>query len=87
MHIPISIMARGRPNTHRLKGSSEAKLSIDRAAIGGEREQVWYAYGRLTGSGSEDIPLVRHRREEGTTLTVDEFMKELDAAFLTNRCL
>ena len=37
------------------KGHLRAKLRIDQAAIGGEPEQVWYAFGRLADKAADRI--------------------------------
>ena len=37
------------------EGNLQAKLFIDGAAIRGEMEKVWYAYGRLSGRASTHI--------------------------------
>ena len=36
-------------------GLLEAKLEIDAACIGNEREKVWYAFGHLTGTTAARI--------------------------------
>jgi len=37
------------------EGLLRAKLEIDGEAIGGEKERVWYAFGRLTGDAAARI--------------------------------
>lgn len=64
------------------KGHLRAKLRIDRDAIGGEPEQVWYAFGRLSEKASERIfPWIDTTERKGDTLTTDAFFAQLDAAF------
>ena len=58
-----------------------AKLQIDGRTIGGETEQVWYAFGRLSGEAAGRIhPWMAHAQRT-MTLTVDEFFKQIRLAF------
>jgi hypothetical protein len=65
------------------KGHLRAKLRIDQAAIGGETEQVWYAYGRLSGRAAARIfPWIDTMERQSIPLRVTRFFEELDSAFL-----
>src|SRR5450432_1405131 len=49
------------------EGRLQAKLYIDAASIGGETEQVWYAYGRLVGEVAGRIyPWIIYAQSAGT---------------------
>ena len=64
------------------KGHLRAKLRIDRAAIGGEPEQVWYAFGRLADKAADRIfPWIESTEQRGGPLRVTAFFEQLDAAF------
>lgn len=64
------------------KGLLRAKLRIDHAAIGGETEQVWYAYGRLSGKAAARMfPWLEATDKKGEVLRVDSFIEQMDAAF------
>ena len=64
------------------KGHLRAKLRIDQAAIGGEAEQVWYGFGRLSGKAAERMyPWINAIDSQGKPLLVDDFFEQLDAAF------
>ena len=64
------------------KGLLRAKLRIDAVAIGGEPEQVWYGYGRLTGKAAARIfPWLDATERKRISLQVKAFFEELDAAF------
>ena len=63
------------------RGLLEAKLDIDRRAIGTERECVWYAYGRLAGTAAGRIYPWMDYTKNTDMFTVQEFLKQLDAAF------
>jgi hypothetical protein len=64
------------------RGHLRAKLRIDQGAIGGESEQVWYAFGRLSDKASERIfPWIDTIKRRGRPLTTDDFFAQLDAAF------
>ena len=64
------------------RGLLEAKLQTDAQAIGGEYEQVWYAFGRLAGTASKRIfPWVQHMQNK-PDFTVDCFLTQMDLAFL-----
>jgi hypothetical protein len=63
------------------KGLLEAKLEIDRKAIGTEKECIWYAFGRLSGKAAGRIYPWMESTKSTDLFTVDEFMKQLDAAF------
>lgn len=63
------------------KGLLEAKLEIDKEAIGTERECVWYAFGRLSGKAAGRIyPWMEATKNTGK-FTTREFLEQLDAAF------
>ncbi len=63
------------------EGSLRAKLQIDGGAIGQEKEQVWYAFGRLSGKAGERIfPWMQFAEQRGC-LTVVEFFTQLRVAF------
>ena len=64
------------------RGQLRAKLRIDALAIGGEEEQVWYGFGRLSGSASERIfPWIEATQTQGMLLRVATFFEQMDAAF------
>ena len=64
------------------KGFLIAKLQIDQPAIGGETEQVWYAYGRLSGKAAARVfPWLEASQRTGQALLIDSFMEQMDAAF------
>jgi hypothetical protein len=64
------------------KGHLRAKLRIDQAAIGGEAEQVWYGFGRLSGKAAERIfPWIEATDSQQKPLRVQDFFDQLDAAF------
>jgi hypothetical protein len=64
------------------KGHLRAKLRIDRAAIGDEPEQVWYAFGRLADKAANRIfPWIDSTEQRGIPLRVAAFFEQLDAAF------
>ena len=64
------------------KGHLGAKLRIDQAAIGGEAEQVWYGFGRLSGKAAERIfPWIDATDSQQKPLRVQDFFAQLDAAF------
>ena len=63
------------------RGLLEAKLEIDGHAIGSERERVWYAFGRLAGQAAGRIYPWMEASKSTDKFTVDEFLKQLDAAF------
>ena len=64
------------------KGHLCAKLRIDQRAIGGELEQVWYSFGRLSGKAVERLfPWIDATESQGKPLRVAEFFDQLDAAF------
>lgn len=64
------------------RGHLRAKLRIDQGAIGGEPEQVWYAFGRLSDKASERIfPWIETIERTGKALTTHDFFAQLDAAF------
>ena len=63
------------------EGFLQAKLHIDAASIGGETEQVWYAYGRLAGEAAGRIyPWVMHAQNIGT-LSVHSLFTQMRLAF------
>jgi len=63
------------------RGLLEAKLDIDRQAIGTERECVWYAYGRLAGTAAGRMYPWMDYTKNTETFTIQEFLGQLDAAF------
>ena len=63
------------------EGLLQAKLHIDAASIGGETEQVWYAYGRLSGEAAGRIyPWVMHAQNTAT-LSVQALFTQMRLAF------
>lgn len=67
------------------EGLLQAKLDIDGSVIGDEKEKVWYAFGRLSGSAAARIfPWMKYAAENNT-LSVEEFMAQLRTAFLDHR--
>jgi hypothetical protein len=63
------------------EGLLRAKLEIDATAIGGEREKVWYGFGRLSGDAAGRIfPWMGYAQREGQ-LTVDGLFKQMGTAF------
>jgi hypothetical protein len=59
----------------------KAKLEIDGRTIGEEKEQVWYAFGRLSGEAAGRIhPWIMHAQRTNT-LTTDSFFKQIRLAF------
>jgi hypothetical protein len=64
------------------RGLLEAKLQTDAQAIGGEYEQVWYAFGRLADTASKRIfPWIQHMQNK-PDFTVVCLLKQMDLAFL-----
>jgi hypothetical protein len=64
------------------RGLLEAKLRTDAQAIGGEYEQVWYAFGRLADTASKRIyPWVQYT-QNGPEFTVDCLFRQMDLSFL-----
>jgi hypothetical protein len=62
-------------------GSLRAKLEIDGEAIGGERERVWYGFGRLKGEGASRVfPWIEHAQRTNN-LTVTALFQQMDTAF------
>jgi len=59
----------------------KAKLDIDGRTIGGENEQVWYAFGRLSGEAAGRIHPWMIHAQRTSTLTVDSFFKQIRLAF------
>ncbi len=63
------------------EGMLQAKLEIDGAVIGNEREKVWYAFGRLTDSAAVRIyPWMTYAQRQGR-FTVDELFTQMRLAF------
>jgi hypothetical protein len=63
------------------EGLLRAKLEIDSEAIGGEREKVWYGFGRLSGEAASRIyPWLGYAQKEGG-FTVEGLFKQMDLAF------
>lgn len=63
------------------EGLLQAKLEIDSAAIGGEREKVWYAFGRLSDDAAVRIyPWMSYAQHQGK-FTVDELFSQMRLAF------
>jgi hypothetical protein len=63
------------------EGILRAKLNIDGRTIGGENEQVWYAFGRLSGEAAGRIyPWMTHAQRTNT-LSVDGFFEQIRLAF------
>ena len=64
------------------RGLLEAKLRTDAQAIGGDYEQVWYAFGRLADTASKRIfPWIQHA-QDGPNFTVRYLLEQMDLAFL-----
>lgn len=64
------------------RGLLEAKLRTDAQAIGGEYEQVWYAFGRLADTASKRIfPWIQYSQNK-LDFTVEGLFKQMDLAFL-----
>lgn len=62
-------------------GSLRAKLEIDGEAIGGEKEKVWYGFGRLKGEGASRVfPWIEHAQRTNN-LTVEALFHQMDIAF------
>jgi hypothetical protein len=62
-------------------GILRAKLEIDGRTIGGEKEQVWYAFGRLSGEAAGRIyPWMTHAQRTNTH-TLDRFFEQMQLAF------
>lgn len=60
----------------------EAKIEIDGDAIGSEREKVWYAFGRLSGSASGRIrPWVEVNKTSLSIFTLSSIISQMDTAF------
>jgi hypothetical protein len=63
------------------RGLLEAKLRTDAQAIGGEYEQVWYAFGRLTDTASKRIfPWMQHA-QNGAEFSTANLFRQMDLAF------
>lgn len=63
----------------------EAKLDIDGASIGGEKEKVWYGFGRLTDKAAAAVFPWVHMAKDTELFTVEEFIAQLDSAFRDER--
>lgn len=60
----------------------EAKLTVDAAAIGKDREQLWYGFSRLQGKAAARIlPWMTTYKEDATKFILREFWKQIDSAF------
>jgi hypothetical protein len=59
----------------------KAKLEIDCRTIGGENEQVWYAFGRLSGEAAGRIHPWMVHAQRTSTLAIDGFLKQIRLAF------
>ncbi len=67
------------------EGLLRAKLEIDGPAIGQEKEQVWYAFGRLSGDAAARVfPWMGYANREDK-FTVEDFMEQLRTAFCDPR--
>jgi hypothetical protein len=63
------------------EGILKAKLQIDGPAIGGEVEQVWYSFGRLSGTAAARIyPWVSYAQKQGQ-FTTDALFGQMKTAF------
>jgi hypothetical protein len=63
------------------EGLLRAKLEIDGEAIGGERERVWYGFGRLAGEAAGRIyPWIGYAQKEGK-FTVKGLFEQMKIAF------
>jgi hypothetical protein len=97
LHIPSQTLAIKRPkhclpNPDKFDGEDatlypqfegllRAKLEIDGEAIGGEKERVWYGFGRLSGGAASQIfPWLGYAQKEGK-FTVEGLFKQMDIAF------
>jgi hypothetical protein len=67
------------------EGTLRAKLEIDGGAIGGEKEQVWYGFGRLAGDAAGRIyPWIGYAQETGN-FTVKGLFEQMRIAFCDPR--
>ena len=76
-----------RPMYQQFKTKLLAKLSVDREALGGPEERLWYSFGRLSGpAAAQVLPWVSIHAESGKARvddrTVHEFFEHLDSVFL-----
>lgn len=63
------------------EGILRAKLEIDGQSIGGEKEQVWYGFGRLSGDAAGRIyPWISYAQEVGK-FTVEGLLDQMKVAF------
>jgi hypothetical protein len=93
--LPEPIVPRPRPslpNPDQFNGSNQAlypqfesmlkaKLEIDGRTIGGENEQVWYAFGRLSGEAAGRIHPWMVHAQRTNTLGIEGFFKQIRLAF------
>ena len=64
------------------EGKLLAKLQIDKAAIGDEKDRIWYGFNRLEGKAATRIfPWILTYKDTGK-FTEAEFFKQLNVAFL-----
>jgi hypothetical protein len=92
---PEPVVRRPRPslpNPDQFDGSNQAlypqfesklkaKLEIDGRTIGGENEQVWYAFGRLSGEAAGRIHPWMVHAQHANTLGIEGFFKQIRLAF------
>lgn len=63
------------------EGTLRAKLAFDAAAIGGSEEQVWYTFGRLSGSAAVQLyPWMEAAQIRGV-FTVESLFEQMRATF------
>lgn len=67
------------------RGLLEAKLRIDGKSIGGTEEQVWYGFGRLTGTAAKRVYPWITFAQQTNQLTVQKLFEQMDIAFLDPR--
>ena len=63
------------------RGKLEAKVEIDADAIGTERDRVWFAFNRLTGSAAARIYPWISTFKNTLFFTLPGFFKQMDIAF------
>jgi hypothetical protein len=64
------------------EGKLRAKLTIDAAAIGSEKDRIWYGFSRLEGkAGARIYPWMETYQANALTFTLENFYKQLRSAF------
>ena len=59
----------------------EAKIALDGNILGSRANQVWYAYGRLTGRASELLQPWIQKHKDTPWFTVSSFIEQMRATF------